>query len=251
MAFFGLLGSRPPAADLAARRMFLLRVLVASAQEELTRLNSGAARTGGLAVGTQRTLERLGVWRIATAGERTIVQRLDTGWAEQELVDALWRAEAVVCLLWALGLIQELPPYDAPAEADLLERVPPPAEFDAFRDQAVLRPKLELERARSTAALWHWRARTRQLADSGAPLPPGLPAGGLDGVIRLTAQAAQEHGTLATADGDFLALGRPYRELTVEEYELAHSVARERHHALNWICGRASRNRWDRTPTGT
>ena len=38
--------------------------------------------------------------------------------------------------------------------------------------------------------------------------------------------------------GDFRAYGKVYRHLTPEQHAEAHSIAGERHHALNWLCGR-------------
>ena len=49
----------------------------------------------------------------------------------------------------------------------------------------------------------------------------------------------------------FLAFGKAYRDLGPEEYAIATSIARERHFALNWLCGHAPGNRWDETPTDT
>src|SRR4051812_37415054 len=67
--------------------------------------------------------------------------------------------EARGALLWALQLA-ELPPYDAPF---------PPEALDQDLAGARLRPAEELDRERSIARLWHWRARTADLADDGAP----------------------------------------------------------------------------------
>ena len=51
--------------------------------------------------------------------------------------------------------------------------------------------------------------------------------------------------------GDFSVFGRPYREISGEEWSQATSIAMERHRALNWLCGYAPANRWDETPTDT
>ena len=37
--------------------------------------------------------------------------------------------------------------------------------------------------------------------------------------------------------GDFRAYGKVYRHLSPEQHAEAHSIALERHHALNWLCG--------------
>ena len=48
-----------------------------------------------------------------------------------------------------------------------------------------------------------------------------------------------EQGLLPTPmRGDFRAYGKVYRHLAPEQHAEAHSIAAERHHALNWLCGR-------------
>ena len=64
--------------------------------------------------------------------------------------------------------------------------------------------------------------------------------------------AAQPPAILApTADsrGDFQAYGKVYRYLSPEQHAEAHSIAVERHHALNWLCGAG--NTWDDVPLDT
>ena len=50
---------------------------------------------------------------------------------------------------------------------------------------------------------------------------------------------------------DFPAKGKAYRDLTAEEWSELRSITAERHYALNWLCGRAPKNKWDETPTDT
>jgi hypothetical protein len=40
-----------------------------------------------------------------------------------------------------------------------------------------------------------------------------------------------------------------YRHLSPEQHAQAHSIAVERHHALNWLCGNGSS--WDDVPLDT
>jgi hypothetical protein len=59
-----------------------------------------------------------------------------------------------------------------------------------------------------------------------------------------------EEGVLpAPTRGDFGAFGRVYRQLTPEQYAEARSIAVERHHALNWLCGEG--RGWDDVPLDT
>jgi hypothetical protein len=135
-------------------------------------------------------------------------------------------------LLWALQLA-ELPSYDEPFETDPL---------GAALADARLRPADELERERATARLWHWRARTADLMDDGAPdLPDRFTS--LDQAVAAAAVRGHERGLLPPPlRGDFCAYGKIYRHLGADERAEAHSIAAERHHALAWLCGEGD---WD------
>ena len=83
---------------------------------------------------------------------------------------------------------------------------------------------------------------------------PAVLAGGLtiDKVLQISSARAAQNGAFPAPIGDdFPAFGKPYRELTNEEFSIATSVATERHRALNWVSGRAPRNSWAETPTDT
>jgi hypothetical protein len=49
--------------------------------------------------------------------------------------------------------------------------------------------------------------------------------------------------------GDFRAYGKVYRHLAPEQHAEALSIALERHHALNWLCGEGTS--WDDVPLDT
>src|SRR6476646_2073503 len=71
-----------------------------------------------------------------------------------------------------------------------------------------------------------------------------------DQLIAATAMRGFEQGVLpAPIRGDFRAYGQVYRQLTPEQHAEAHSIALERHHALNWLCGEGSS--WDDVPLDT
>ncbi len=193
-------------------------------------------------------MERSGAWSEATAGERRLIAGQLTRRSVQEYIDAAWAIESLACCLWALRVLEDLQPYDAPYGPDVLERLsslPAPA---AVR----LRPVEEIDRRRSVAELWNWRARTRRLSDENTQLPP-LPDGlTLHEIISRAARAAAEAGDIPHPIGDdFPAFGLAYRDLATESFLIAQSVAMERHKAFNWICGYAPHHRWDRTPTDT
>lgn len=199
----------------------------------------------------QEVLGRLrssGLWEEVSPRERLFFEAQLLERTQQEVLDASWAMESLACCLWALGVVAKLPGFDTECDTALRDLVP------AWEDskELHLRPQAEIERARSVAELWHWRSRTRWLIEEGRPVK-GLPDGlTLDSIARMAAARAAEVGDIPTpCDGDFPAFGKPYRDLSAEEYSAATSIAMERHRALNWICGYAPGNRWDETPTGT
>ena len=165
---------------------------------------------------------------------------LAAGDTEPEVIDAVWQAEALGTLLWALGLA-ELPPFDQPFDREWLVDMP--------LDEARLRPEEEIEQARDTARLWHWRARTALLnAESALDLPERWQS--LEQLVAATAMRNYDEGLLPEpVRGDFPARGGGYRELSPEQHLEVLSIAYERHRALNWLCG-ASKD-WAETPTDT
>jgi hypothetical protein len=159
---------------------------------------------------------------------------------EPSIVDAVWRSEALGTLLWALQLA-ELPPYDRPFEHDEV--------LEAPLDEGELRDAEEIELERESARLWHWRARTSELQAAGDIELPARYAT-FDQLIAATAMRGFEDGILpAPMRGDFRAYGKVYRHLSPEQHAEAHSIAAERHHALNWLCGYG--DRWDDVPLDT
>ncbi|HZT91473.1 MAG TPA: hypothetical protein VFA05_05480 [Gaiellaceae bacterium] len=176
--------------------------------------------------------------RTLQAELRAALDRLPS--EDEAVVEAVWRGEALGTLLWALQLV-ELPPYDTPFDAD---------ETCAIAlDEGRLRAEEEVELERRTARLWHWRARTADLQDAGAlDLPEHFSTA--DQLVAATAMRGYEQGLLpAPVRGDFGAYDTVYRHLTPEQRTEAHSIAVERHHALNWLCGDGST--WDDVPLDT
>jgi len=184
--------------------------------------------------------EVVGRCNAVTARVREALAQLPEGAEDPEVVDAVWEAEGLGVLLWALGRLG-LPPYDLAFDHDRL--------LAASLDGATLRPATEIEQARQAARLWHWRARTSELVDDGGlPLPERWQS--FDQLIAATAMRGHEQGFLPRPlRGDFPAFGMVYRELSPEQLAEATSIAWERHRALNWLCGLGSS--WDDVPTDT
>ena len=192
-----------------------------------------------------------GYWECMTEWEKQLAQTLPCDLATQQRVDAFWRLEALGVLLWAVGKAKALPAFDTPFNPSILGLV------DSSMEGAVLRPAAEVNGARDTAELWHWRSRTRQMVERGDSFPddPQIQAAGyrsFDDVVRASARNAAQKGIItACIAEDFPAKGKAYRELSNQEWSEMRSIAMERHHALNWLCGYARNNRWDETPTET
>ena len=71
-----------------------------------------------------------------------------------------------------------------------------------------------------------------------------------DQLIAATAMRGHGLGVLpAPVRGDFPAYGTVYRQLSPEQLAEAHSIAFERHHALNWLSGLGES--WETVPLDT
>jgi len=192
-----------------------------------------------------------GLWKEMTRDERTYMEADVLSLEKQQIIDASWLADSAMCLIWALGYTTEIPPYDQEANPEYLNLLPREP-IESLVRSATLRPKEEISHARELAELWHWRARTRELQETGKL--PGELAGGqtIEEIIQATAEAAAANGDIPEVIGnDFPAFGKPYRGVSSEAWLRLRSIAQERHRALNWLCGYAPDNQWDETPTDT
>ena len=199
---------------------------------------------------SEKKLRDSGLWPAMTPNEQEFIRALPSDVTQQMLINVSWLMESAECLLWSLGLVDALPPYDAQADLNHLKRVPSSSIQELLRN-AKLRPSDVISKARDAAELWHWRSRTRQIQESGEPvqLPDGLR---LSKVVQMSAEKAASDGLFGVPLGDdFPAFGRPYRDISSDEWSQATSIAMERHKAFNWLCGYAPGNRWDDTPTDT
>ena len=194
-------------------------------------------------------LKDLGLWSAMSSSERTFVLAPPHQIDRQAMVNVSWLMEAEECLLWALGCVDELPPYDMQSDVDHLKRLGSDDLVTVIRN-AKLRDAEAISSARDVAELWHWRSRTRQLQEDGRPvqLPNDM---SLEDIVRMAAQKAAADGLFEDIGGDFPAFGRSYAQLTPDEWFQVTSIAMERHRALNWLCGYAPGNKWEETPTDT
>jgi hypothetical protein len=198
--------------------------------------------------------ERLGMLqRGLSRTERAFFRASMIELTEQQHIDAMWKIESFQVMLWALGLLEGLPHFDVEADDTILQGFPPEP-FASFLSAATVRSYWDLLDQRDSAEVWHLRSVMREdleVARSAAKESEeaGAAIAELEDGIRTLAAAVLEDGTVSTLmDGDFVAFGKPYRDLTFEEWSTVRSISAERHLALNWLCGYAPRNKWDATP---
>lgn len=194
-------------------------------------------------------LKASGLWPDVEEDEQRLL--LSDRISKRQRIDASWLGESITCLLWALQMIPQLPAYDREADPTLARRLRSESIPDLIR-QARLRPKKEIEKQRQIAELWHWRARTRYLQEQGRLDEKSADTPAIEQIIERIATRYARIGRLPAAmAGDFEALGKPYRDLSPDEFDRLASIAQERHRALNWVCGESPTGRWADTRTDT
>ncbi|MDP2278020.1 MAG: DUF4272 domain-containing protein [Nitrospirota bacterium] len=202
------------------------------------------------------SLKEINLWKHASPKEQLFLQSFGSQMDEYEHRAATWRMECAAMIMWALGLLNSWPNIDEEINTDLLKSVPI-QQLGFFSKHPDLRKHSEMAAKRDLIEFWHWRVRTRRLIEEGTQFEADddMKRAGLnsyDDIIRFSARAANEKGDLPQLiDDDFVFLGKPFRSLSTDEYQLATSIIMERHFALNWLCGMAPGNRWDETPTDT
>jgi hypothetical protein len=256
--------STPPDAEEVTARLFILRAILMKATRTPPPDLIGEYREGLAPHEWKRflrerreedleqieQLKRDGLWSQMTKVERNFMKAKPLDIKPQELIDASWIAESATCLLWALGYVPEMPPYDEELKSDAMNRLPGEAIGIPLK-KATLRSSEEIEKQRDIAERWHWRSRTRvsQASKGDFELADGRKIGEL--LNELSAKAAADGEISTPINGDFPAFGKAYSDLTEEEFSQAASIALERHRALNWLCGFAPGNRWEKTRTDT
>ena len=189
-----------------------------------------------------------GQTELLSRQERWLFDQPPGSWPEQDIVEALWRVEALGVLLWAVRLFDAIPAYDHLFDIDAVQKqvhdLTTPGDLLL---RATLRLQSDIDAARQVAELWHWRADLAARPDGVAELPLGLT---YKDMIEFNASAASERGEIPSPlDGDFPIAGKAYADLSPEELSYAAGIARQRHFALNWLCGFGKT--WDQTATET
>jgi hypothetical protein len=146
----------------------------------------------------------------------------------QAVVDASWRAEGMAVLAWALGTA------DLPAHDELVQPGTVADGLGFLGDEVPLleAPRLrlpsELERMQRRLLGLHWRLRDYQLFPRALDLR-ALAAKCWFGSFDLDG--------IALCDGDLAIGGVPISLADADQVTQVTSIARERHQAINWLCG--------------
>ncbi len=266
MGWFSSKKERPTAEDVAIRAIILRSVVSYSAALPSPDAFSDAKKwwtpAEVKAFAIESKVDRDRIWstlgsnrRYLSPIEKKFSQTTPETVTERELINGTWRAEALGVILWTLSFVDRVLPYDESTSPQFIGHFWK-LDDKEFVKTACLRPKEEIDAARDTAELWHWRSRTRQIIEDGTPFPddPHFREAGFfsfDDIVRKTVSVHERTGTFVAIDEDYPAFNKAYRDLSNEEWATVRSITMERHFALNWVCGYAPDHRWDETPTDT
>ncbi len=191
-------------------------------------------------------LKQEGLWDRLSNGEKKLLNAPLGAWDEEAVIDVSWQDEAIEVIGWALRKADDVLRYDDEVDGEKSPLNLPLFEATSgFIACAALRPLVEITHARDLAELWLWRANAHQMQQQPNEYPPP-PGSTYEKLIAETAEAAERAGFLKRIGGDFPAFGKPYARVTTEEQATLTSIATERLHGLNWLCGHAED--WDERP---
>ncbi len=148
-----------PSARAAADRALVLYALVRRAAIELVVAEGDdadrIARAEAARAETERWLERESLTDALTPTEQMLFATPTTSWTAEAIADGLWRKEALGVVVWALRLLDRLPPIDTEFAIDALNAaIESVGSVTAFRAAARLRDPGEVEVAWREADTW-------------------------------------------------------------------------------------------------
>lgn len=157
-------------------------------------------------------------------------------WDNMELIKAIWKNESLGTLLWALSLIPQIPPYDNLFIPErLIENLTlfRPKEF--FLEKVKLRSGDEIKRERDIAEYWFWRLQIFDMEKRNESFSEEM---NIKDIISSVAEKAYLDGYIPEPiNGDFPILGKPFKDITLDEYLKVSYIIVERYNTLNWLCG--------------
>ena len=224
-------GPQPPDVERVARRAVALMGVTARAViEREVRSNKVPAKEAAHMHQTLTAwLADLEVEDEFEPAERAVVRSTPGTLVEQQFVDAMWRIEGLSILAWALNKAT-LPRYDALADIDSVWGCLGFLKVEESREllsSAELRSAGELDAYRKQILGFHWRLRdfvVNPRAMDFRAFAANCWFGSFDVSI------------FELVDGDLAFRGARIDRLKAAVRGTALSIARERHHAINWLC---------------
>lgn len=216
----------PPTVERVVRRAYALAAVV---RRGLIEHESEGREAEVGAAALRAWLERHGLWDELEPAEAALLTMPPGDLDPQATINAVWRAEGVGVLAWALGR-RELPPHDEVGDVALLERALDAGSRGrpALLDGATLRSTAELEAMQRRLLTVHWRTVDFRVQPRRIDFPAvarQFPAGFLD------------LAGLPLAEGDLAIGGLPIDVADEESVDRASSIAVERHLAIEWLLG--------------
>lgn len=219
----------PPGPDAVARR---LAVLVAVSARGFIEVDEDLDDKDDVIASELAFYDVLELGRDAEPDEEALIRAPGGTLAPQAAIDAVWRAEGMAVLAWALGHLATLPPFDETADLGDVARALDLPWSDPSDVRAVRSPHLrltaDLHDLDTQLLTAHWRVRQF-----------GLDGVALDYVSMVpTFEWAQlSLDGLAVADGDLAIGGDPIAEADPDHVRAADSILRERRLAVSWLLG--------------
>lgn len=122
----------------------------------------------------ESVIEQYGAWEFFSPEERDFIETAEL--PNEAYVQMSWRYESVAVLLWAIGLIDELPAPDQIIDAAMLGSVFRELGAEGLIQKAKLRPQSEILDAADLAYRLHWAAVEARVKSVAPPdgLHPGI-----------------------------------------------------------------------------
>ena len=152
------MSDRPTARAVADRALVLyalvrrasIELIVAETRDQMRRRQAETAR-----LETDRWFERESLVDAITIPERSLFDAETSAWPPEAIADGMWRKEALGVLLWALRMVESLPPIDVEfAVEDLNAAIEGAGSVSVFRSTARLRDPGDVEAAWREADTW-------------------------------------------------------------------------------------------------
>jgi hypothetical protein len=216
----------PPTAERVVRRALALAATSLRGQ-----LEHGSTQGERPLVQLREAILRHGLGGELEPGEHSIIAAALGAPTRQQATNAAWRIEGLTMLAWALR-VAELPAHDqlsGPEPAVIMRWLFAEA-LPAAATAPSLRPASELEAMQKHLLGVHWRLRDFGLQRC---------AMDFEAFSRKCWFGTFDLMGLRLIEGDLAIGDSPIHRASDEDLSLVNSIARERHQAINWLCGEA------------